>query len=413
VHRNTRDEIRTTLHALEAHLAGWGLRQFTSDEAYFQWQREILSPDEVTALHRQVEQKRGGSSADEVAFYEATAHPNILPVLYSQQYDYYLGIGRRVTDRIGGARSILDVGCGVGILTTFYARQHPDKTFVGIDRSPASIARAQEQTKALGLTNVRFECLDLDHTAPPRSYDLILATHVLVQAEHDPGIPSRRWSTFERAGESQQQVDFEQRTGIDTRLNRVRALLTAQGRMIVFEKTRQLARRVPLQRALAARDLGLIEQPELIRYRLVEEIADDGPFYVLGRGTSRELLWDESPEPDEGRPFDRATLKTGSTDPGAPLYENHWPSAQRAWEQLHDKHLLKETTRQEPDGRQLHVELGQAEEWVYLYCANTLDQRQLVLVEPARKVMLESYYQEIASSALDTREASLDRLGTP
>jgi SAM-dependent methyltransferase len=387
------------LQSLHSHLAGWSLRQFTSDETYFQWQRETLSPAEITALHRQLDQKRGGSSADEVAFYDATAHPNILPVLYSQQYDYYLAIGSRVADRISGARSILDVGCGVGILTTLYARQHPDKTFIGIDRSPASIARAQEQAKAFGLTNVQFECLDLDHTTPTRSFDLILTTHALVQAEQDPGIPSRRWNTFERAGERQQQADFERRTGIDARLDRVRALLSAQGRMIVFEKTRQLARRVPLQRAFAARDLRLIEQPELIRYRLIEEIADDGPFYVLGRGASGQLLWDESPEPDEGRPFDRATLKTGLTDPDAPLYENHWPSAQRVWEQLHDKHLLKETTCQEPDGRQLHIELGHAEEGVYLYCANTWDQRQLVLVEPARKVLLESYYREIAGSA--------------
>jgi len=393
------------LQSLHSHSAWWGLRQFTSDEAYFQWQRQALLPAEFTALHRQVEQKRCGSSADEVAFYDATAHPNILPVLDSQRYNYYLAIGPRVAARIGEARSILDVGCGVGILTTFYARQYLDKTFVGIDRSPASIARAQEQAKALGLTNVRFECLDLDHTTPTRSYDLILATHALVQAEQDPGIPSRSWNTFERAGESQQQADFERRTGIGTRLDRLNALLSANGRMIVFEKTRQLARRVPLQRALAARDLGLIEQPELIRYRLVEEIADDGPFYVLARGASHWLHWDESPEPDEGRPFDRTQLKTGSTDPDAPLYENHWPSAQRVWEQLHDMHLLKETTRQEPDGRQLHVELGQAEEGVYLYCANTLDQRQLVLVEPARTVMLESYYQEIASGAFDTREA--------
>jgi SAM-dependent methyltransferase len=387
------------LQSLHSHLAGWDLRQFTSDETYFQWQRETLSPAEITALHRQLEQKRGGSSADEVSFYDASAHPNILPVLYSQQYDYYLAIGSRVADRISGARSILDVGCGVGILTTFFARQHPDMTFIGIDRSPASIARAQEQAKVFGLANVQFECLDLDHTTPPRSFDLILTTHTLVQAEQDPGIPSRRWNTFERAVERQQQADFERRTGIDTRLDRVSVLLSAQGRMIVFEKTRQLARRVPLQRALAARGLGLIEKPELIRYRLVEEIADDGPFYVLGRGASGQLLWDESPEPDEGRPFDRATLKTGLTDPDLPLYENHWPSAQRVWEQLHDKHLLKETTCQEPDGRQLHIELGHAEEGVYLYCANTLDQRQLVLVEPARKVMLESYYQEIASSA--------------
>jgi SAM-dependent methyltransferase len=350
-------------------------------------------------LYRQVEQKRRGSSADEVAFYDATAHQNILPVLYSQRYDYYLAIGPRVAARIGEARSILDVGCGVGILTTFYARQYSDKTFIGIDRSPASISRAQEQAKALGLTNVRFECLDLGHTPPTGSSDLILATHALVQTEQDPGIPSRSWNTFERASESQPQADFERRTGIGIRLNRVSALLSANGRMIVFEKTRQLARRVPLQRALAARDLGLIEQPEMIRYRLVEEIADDGPFYVLGRGESHQLHWNESPEPDEGRPFDRTKLETGSTDPDVPLYENHWPSAQRVWEQLHDTHLLKETTRQESDGRQLHVELGQAEEGVYLYCANTFDQRQLVLVEPARTVMLESYYQEIASGA--------------
>ena len=387
------------LPALHSHLAWWGLRQFTSDEAYFQWQRETLSPAELTTLHRQVEQKRRGSSADEVAFYNATTDPHILPVLYSQRYDYYLAIGLRVAARIGEGRSILDVGCGVGILTTFYARQYPDKTFVGIDRSPASIARAQEYAKVLGLTNVQFECLDLDETPPTCSSDLILATHALVQAEQDPGIPSRSWNTFERAGESQPQADFERRTGIGTRLDRLSALLSAQGRMVVFEKTRQLARRIPLQRALAARDLGLIEQPELIRYRLVEEIADDGPFYLLGRGKSYQLHWDESPEPDEGGPFDRAKLKTSSTDSDAPLYENHWPSAQRVWEQLHEKHLLKEATRQEPDGRQLHVELGQAEEGVYLYCANTLDQRQLVIVELARTVMLEAYYQEIVSGA--------------
>jgi SAM-dependent methyltransferase len=388
------------LQSLHSHLAGWGLRQFTSDETYFQWQRETLSPAEITALHQRVEQKRSGSSVDEVSFYDAAAHPKILPALYSQQYDYYLAIVPRMADRIGEARSILDVGCGVGILTTFYARQYPDKTFVGIDRSPASIVRAQGQAKDLGLTNVQFECLDLDHTAPTRSSDLILATHALVQAEQDPGIPSRNWNTFERARENQQQADFERRTGIGSRLDRLSTLLSAQGRMIVFEKTRQLARQIPLQRALGARDLGLIEQPELIQYRLVEEIADDGPFYVVGKGLSRQLPWDESPESDEGRPFDRATMKTDLIGLDAPLYESHWPSAQLAWEQLHDKRLMKEITHEEPDGRQLHVELGQAEEGIYLYCANTFDQRQLVIVEPARVVVLETYYQEIASSAL-------------
>ena len=385
------------LPSLHSHLAWWGLRQFTSDETYFQWQRETLSSEDLTTLHRLVEQRRRGSAADEIAFYDATAHPNILPVLYSQRYDYYLAIGLRVADRLGEARSIMDVGCGVGILTTFYAEQHPDKTFVGIDRSPVSITRARERAQAMGLTNARFDCLDLDHTEPNPSYDLVLATHALVQAEQDPGLPSRSWNTFERVSESQQQAAFEGRTGIGARLDCLSARLSINGRMILFEKTRQLARRIPLQRAVAARGFDLIEPPELIRYRIVEEVADDGPLYLLGRGISHPLHWDESPEPDEGGPFDRAKLESGLADPGVPRYENHCPSAQMVWEQLREKKVLCETTRQEPDGRQLHVELGQALEGVYLYCANTLDQRQLVLVAPTSKAMLESYYREIAS----------------
>ncbi|HSL03223.1 MAG TPA: class I SAM-dependent methyltransferase [Nitrospiraceae bacterium] len=385
------------LQSLRSHLAWWGLRRFTSDADYFAWQRKHLSPADLTQLNTQIERKRGGGErGDEVAFYDLTAQPQILPVLYSQRYEYYCEIGLRVAAYLGDMDRILDVGCGVGILTTFYATQCPEEQLVGIDRSPASIAVAREKARALGLSNLRFDCVDVESGNFEGSYDLIVATHALVQAEQDPGIPSRNWQTFERAHDAKPQAAFEQRTGIDVGLDRLSALLARKGRMIVFEKTRQLARRVPLQRALAARDLGPIEQPELIRYRLVEDVADDGPFYLLGKGASRN--WNESPEPDEGRTFDRTQLKTGSSDLDAPLYENHWPSAQHVWEQLNSKRVLKETTRQEADGRQLHVELGQAEEGAYLYCANTFDQRQLVIVEPARAIMLESYYQEIVSS---------------
>jgi SAM-dependent methyltransferase len=394
------DEMRDAREALEAHLAWWGLKRFTSDADYFSWQQKQLSPADLTQLNTQAERKRGGERGDEVTFYDLTAQPKILPVLYSQRYAYYSAIGLQVAARLGDASRILDFGCGIGILPTFYAAQCPEKQFVGIDRSPASIAVAQEKARELGLSNIRFECGDVESGHFAGSYDLIVATHALVQAEHDPGIPSCNWQTFERAHDAKQQAAFEQRTSIAVRLDRLSALLVQKGRMIVFEKTRQLARRVPFQRALAGRGLQPAETPEPIRYQLVEEVADDGPFYVIQKDSGTLFNWDESPEPDEGRPFDRTKLKTGSTDPDVPLYENHWPSAQRVWEQLHDKHLLKESTHQEADGRQLHIELGQAEEGVYLYCANTFDQRQLVMVEPARAIMLESYYQEIVSGTL-------------
>lgn len=388
----------TRLHdALLDHLAWWGLRRFDSDAAYFQWQRERLSPADLSLLNEHIERKRapGAGAEEEKAFYDLSARPHIVPVLYSQRYDYYVEIGPRVASRIGDAPSVLDFGCGIGVLTTFYARQFPDRAFLGIDRSPASIELARRQAAALGLANVRFECADVGQNRPTGSFNLIIATHALVQAEQDLGLPSQSWRTFERSHDPRLQDEFERRTGVGRRLDRLAAALASNGRMIVFEKTRQLARRVPFQRALAARGLSLIEPPELIRYLLVEEIADDGPFYVLGKGRPRAFDWDESPEPDEGLPFDRTKLKPGSADPNTPLYENHWSSAQLVWEQLQHKCLLKEVTRQEADGRQLHVELGTAEGYSYLYCANTFDQRQIVIVESQRAGLVEAYYREI------------------
>ena len=388
------DKVRTSL---QDHLSWWGLKHVTSDHEYFAWQRQDLSPDDLTTLHRLIKDKRAGDRQDEIAFYDLTAQPTIYPVLYSQRYEYYEEIARRVIVELPEAKEILDVGCGPGILTTFYARQFPDKRFVGVDRSSVSLARARQKADALGLRNVYFECLDIERDPCSQAYDLVVATHALLQAEQDPGLPSQSWRTFERGHSPEQQVAFEQRTGLRLRLDRLSQAVRERGRMIVFEKARQLARRVPFQRALAARGFRQTKPPELIRYRTVEDVVDDGPFYVLEKGPHRSLDWDESPEPDEGPVLRRETASADASDTETPLYENHWPSAQRAWEQLHDRSVIQESTSEESGGRQVHVERGRAEGYHYLYCANTFDQRQLVLIESARAALLDQYYLDITA----------------
>ncbi len=387
--------------ALADHLKEWGLRRFESDQVYFRWQRETLPAQDITELNRLVERKRASAAVgEEIAFYDFTAKSHILPVLYSQHYDYYLAVGPLVAERIGRARSILDFGCGIGLLTTFYARQFPDRSFVGVDRSPASVGAAQERVAALGLNNVRFECLDVQQVFLNGTYDLIVASHALLQAEHDLGLPSLNWQTFERGKDPVRQSAFEQRTGLSPRLDRLCAALTPTGRFIAFEKTRQLARRVPFQRALASRGLILLEPPRPIRYLLVEEVTDDGPLYALGLTPSQGgVAWDESPEMDAGDTLDLSSLKHKAVPKDEPLYENHRASAQQIWKQLPGRHVLKETTRQEPDGRQMHVELGTTQDFTYLYCANTFDQRQLVIMGPEQASLLEQYYQELLSNS--------------
>lgn len=390
-------ESSVLIASLKAHLSDWGLRRFDSDAEYFQWQRETLSVVDLTRLHQAVQEKQVPTSGTkaEVAFYDLTATPQFVPPLYSQRYDYYLEIGPRVAQRLGAAGTVLDVGCGIGVLTIWYARQFPDRSFVGVDRSSASVALAAEKAKALGLKNVRFECADLEQDSLAGPFEAVIATHALVQTEQEPGIPSVGWHTFERTREPRQQAEFEGRTGIGLRLERLCKVLAPTGRMILFEKTRQLARRVPFQRALAARGLTLLEPPELVRYRLVEEIADDGPFYVVGMEGAERVAWDESPEDDEPVTLDLAALAQQARGDEAPLYENHAASAQRAWAQLPSKQVTTSFTREEPGGRQLHAELGASARLTYLYVANTFDQRQLVLIEPARAAVLESYYGEI------------------
>jgi SAM-dependent methyltransferase len=400
--------------ALAEHLGWWGLRRFESDEAYFRWQRQALSPGELAELNRLAEQKRENASAD-TAFYDRTADPRILPVLYSQRYDFYLAVGAAVAERIAShhaalrtvgsaaspAPSALDFGCGIGILTTFYAKQFPNLSFVGIDRSEASLAAARQRAETLHLTNVSFERCDVPREAIAGSYHLILSTHALLQAEQEPGLPSRDWQTFDRDHDPDAQAAFEARIGLGARLDRLCAVLAPEGRLVVFEKTRLLARRVAFQRALAARGLMLGEPPVPIRYHIVEEVSDDGPLYVLDCGRSRtDLAWDESPEPDDQDQLDLARLKNKPVVGDQPLYENHAASAQQAWSRLQGRQVLKETTRDESGGQQFHVELGAVQGLTYLYQATNFDQRQLVVMEQARASQLEDYYRELVGGAL-------------
>ena len=467
---------------LTEHLAWWGLRHFDSDPAYFRWQRETLSSQDITHLNHLVEQKRRseGKTAEDLAFYDFSARAHILPVLYSQRYDYYRAVGPLVAERIEGSGSVMDFGCGPGILTTFYARCFPDIAFVGVDRSPVSIHAAHKQASALGLTNVRFERFDAECSVFAEQYDLIVSTHALLQSEIDPGLPSANWQTFFRPDDPCLQTDFERRTGLSARLDALRRALMPHGRLLVFEKARQPARRVPFQRALAARGFRLLEPPLVLRYRLVEDVADDGPLYVLTRdatlgGNGMVVPWDETPEYEDGEDLYRCGGKEGtciwerlpdrtttrvevwdipqygsiraergvaagslaylylttsnrvcgllvggqtaienadrqtsavlavlhSASPSSspdlahlPLYENHTPSAQSIWSRLPDRKILQTTTLEGSGGRQMHVELGESPGLIYLYWANTFDQRQVVIVERSRAPMLEQYYQE-------------------
>ena len=57
--------------------------------------------------------------------------------------------------------------------------------------------------------------------------------------------------------------------------------------------------------------------------------------------------------------------------------------------------MLRQKTDEEADGRQRHVEYGYCDgNFHYLYWANTFDQRQIVIMDQARRALLETYFAE-------------------
>jgi SAM-dependent methyltransferase len=284
------------------YLHSWGLREFRDEASYYEWQRSTLSEEELRGLQRLVEHRHGGEHVDcDIEFYDVLARPDLVPVLYSQRFNYFLTIGSSVCGRIPPADRVLDFGCGVGILTSFFAQQHPGIEFVGIDRSSRSIEVACLEAEKRQLTNIRFEVSEVPPHSISGTYDLILSTQALFQAEREPGLPSRSWRSFQREGDLQRQEQLEIRTGLQSRLDTLISALRPRGRMILFEKTWNLGRRIFFQRALEARGLLPVSDPAPCRYWSLDEEVIDGPVYEVARLLKEDLsVWNEEPYREPG-----------------------------------------------------------------------------------------------------------------
>ncbi len=475
---------------LEAHLHSWGLKRFQDEAAYYQWQKDALSASDISSLQQlaRYRQTPGDSSAD-IRFYDLAATPAILPVLYSQRYDFFHAAGIAISSRLSSVERVLDFGCGVGILTTFWATMFPNITFVGIDRSSQSITMASQQALQRQLNNVLFECCQVPDEDMTGEFDCLVSTQALFQSEHSPGLCSADWSTFSRIQDSTLQERSESQTGIKERLDSLSRVLTPDGKLLLCEKVQHLGRRILLQRALASRGFNNISEPQCLTYNSFGEYVNDGPLYeVSRRSVEQEFPWDEEPDWNVGQSlyacsgiagehlclalgiFRKAfstvveqhekvgacTLQTGTwrtviaygyvsianefqgillgsirdgsmiaqswarlknmteqeikasipeiwrtqeikNQKHIPCYENHTLGAQYVWESLPDRSVTEEKTFREHNGRAMHIELGIAGPFTYVYRANTYDQRQLVMVDSHHAEWLVEFYRESLS----------------
>lgn len=280
---------------LTRHLTQWGLREFVQERDYYAWQKQSLSTEVLHRLNALAEKRQGGvDSESDREFYDLASSSIVLPVLYSQRYGYYRTVGTAICQRLEPGTSVLDFGCGVGILTTWYASMFPDSVFIGVDRSMESIEVARQRAKAMNLQNVSFHSCVVPQDQLSETFDVIISSQALFQSESDPGIPSQSWKSFQRDDDPEQQRGDEIRTGIGERLDWLLARLNPLGRLLAFEKACHLGRRVLLQRAFAARGLSCDQDHVFLRYASLDEHVLDGPLYSLTVNPTT-IAFDENP----------------------------------------------------------------------------------------------------------------------
>jgi 2-polyprenyl-3-methyl-5-hydroxy-6-metoxy-1,4-benzoquinol methylase len=84
---------------------------------------------------------------------------------------------QEILDQIGqyfpAKARILDLGCGFGLFSLYYALTGPGRELVGVDRDASRIAMANTCARALGVSNVRYVAQDALGFRGKESFDAI------------------------------------------------------------------------------------------------------------------------------------------------------------------------------------------------------------------------------------------------
>ena len=112
------------------------------------------------------------------------------PIVRAYCWGRFWILRQRFLDEIGQylppRGSVLDLGCGFGLFSLYYATMRPSLTVEGLDRNARRIAMARAAAARLGLPNVRYEVGDvLDFRGGERfdaAYMLDIVHHIPPEA---------------------------------------------------------------------------------------------------------------------------------------------------------------------------------------------------------------------------------------
>lgn len=142
--------------------------------------------EELKFINNREKADSSSSFIDNLKFYSAVGKSEILQtVIFSERYGSYVSSSNFILKHIKKVKTVLDIGCSTGYLTTYYGLKNPKSSFVGIDFSLESINKANSMKKELEIKNIDFIHRDMNRVNYPDKYfELIVDTQSIYYSKN-------------------------------------------------------------------------------------------------------------------------------------------------------------------------------------------------------------------------------------
>jgi SAM-dependent methyltransferase len=169
--------------SIEDHLFTFGIRRFNSDK-YWEWGGSELGIKKGMKLEELREPLVNGiaSRQDYFDFYDFISDKKVSAVVHSMKADAIAKTGEAIDARLPCNGTVIDLGCSIGYLSTYFALGSVDRLIVGIDFSPASIKRAREEASKRKIKNINFYVSDYSAALPVREANYVISCQSLFSA---------------------------------------------------------------------------------------------------------------------------------------------------------------------------------------------------------------------------------------